>query len=68
MIKILHCTLLGTALSVVTTSVVMGAQPKAKTSTASAYHQQVKQLLPVAWWSFEDKRADLGEVEGEIDS
>ena len=66
MIRILHCTLLSTALSVVTASVAMGAQPKAKTPAASAYHQQVKQLLPVAWWSFEDKRSDLGEVEGQI--
>ncbi len=66
MIRILHCTLLSTALSVVIASVAMGAQPKAKTPAASAYHQQVKQLLPVAWWSFEDKRSDLGEVEGQI--
>ena len=66
MIRILHCTLLSTALSVVIASVAMGAQPKAKTPAASAYHQQVKQLLPVAWWSFENKRADLGEVEGQI--
>ena len=32
----------------------------------SAYHKQVRQLLPVAWWSFQDDRPDLGDAEGSI--
>lgn len=35
-------------------------------SNKSAYHRQVRQLLPVAWWSFNDERSALGEVEGAI--
>ena len=45
---------------------VGGAKKANPTAPSSAYHQQVKQLLPVAWWSFENRRADLGQVEGKV--
>ncbi len=47
-----------------------GAAAAGKVSSAalgSAYQQQVRQLLPVAWWSFEGNRADLGDVDGKIE-
>lgn len=53
------------ALYLLSSPAAVGADKKAKpTAPSSAYHQQVKQLLPVAWWSFENRRADLGEIEG----
>jgi hypothetical protein len=30
------------------------------------YGEQIRQLLPVAWWGFESERPDLGEVDGKI--
>ena len=53
------------AIYLLSSPAVVRADKKAKpTAPSSAYHQQVKQLLPVAWWSFENSRADLGEIEG----
>lgn len=34
---------------------------------APTYGEQIRQLLPVAWWSFDSDRPDLGEVEGKIE-
>ncbi len=51
----------------VSTSGALGADKKPAASPTSAYHEQVKQLLPVAWWSFDSKKAALGEVEGKIE-
>ena len=42
-------------------------QNKNPAPKVSAYHQQVKQLLPVAWWSFDHGRADMGELVGKVD-
>jgi hypothetical protein len=44
---------------------LIGAEKKTAPPT-SAYHQQVRQLLPVAWWSFDQKRTDLGDIEGSV--
>ncbi|MCB1062458.1 MAG: DUF1553 domain-containing protein, partial [Verrucomicrobiae bacterium] len=30
------------------------------------YADQVRQMMPVAWWSFESEKQDLGEVEGSL--
>ncbi len=54
-------------LSVAVSSYGADAGKKPKQPAVSVYHQQVRQLLPVAWWSFDDRRADLGDVEGKVE-
>ena len=46
---------------------VSSGAAKQKSSTESMYHQQVRQLLPVAWWSFDQRRADIGTVDGKLE-
>ncbi|MBL9155102.1 MAG: DUF1553 domain-containing protein [Verrucomicrobiales bacterium] len=44
---------------------LLTAAPDAPPS--AGYGEQIRQLLPVAWWSFDDaKRPDLGEISGEV--
>jgi hypothetical protein len=54
------------ALSLLLSTPAAAVETKAAPRTESVYHQQINRLLPVAWWSFDQKRADLGETEGAL--
>lgn len=40
---------------------------EAKAKPAASYGDQIRQLLPVAWWSFDDGRPDVGMIEGKVE-
>ena len=42
------------------------AETASASESRSHYHRHVRQLLPVAYWSFQAGQSDLGHVEGEI--
>lgn len=41
----------------------LGENPKAE---AVGYHDHLRKMLPVAWWSFDGDRPQLGEIEGPV--
>jgi len=55
----------GLSLSTTAEDETLRKSPEA--SGDSAYHRQVRQLLPVAWWSFDRQDAVLGSSEGGIE-
>lgn len=47
--------------------VLNGVVSAADVPTQSAYHQDVRKLLPVAWWSFSGAEPELGLVDGKVE-